>query len=247
MVVNGLHLPSTSKKLGPMAQMWVLPVETSPVDLYRAGKDVRVCGTDCPARSKASGGYGWCYLDMRNPQRVWWMDQGAYGRIDVLDRWEAKALHGLDLRLGAWGDPAVLPFEVVEALARSVRSWTGYTSLWRVCDDRFRRYLCASVHTPAEYETARLLGWTPFRVRLPDEPLLPGEYECPASDQAGNRLTCATCGACNGWGGDRERLRKASATLAVHGSTGPVSYRTWRFDERQLGMWEDPPWLAPST
>ena len=57
-------------------------------------------------------------------------------------------------------------------------------------------------------------GYRTFRVRTESEALLPGEFICPASEEAGKRLTCDTCGACNG-GVDS---KKASPAIIVHGS-----------------------------
>jgi len=64
----------------------------------------------------------------------------------------------------------------------------------------------ASVDTPAERVEAEAMGWRTFRVRLPDEALLPHEAICPASAEAGHKLTCEKCMACDGANGRRGRI-----------------------------------------
>jgi hypothetical protein len=103
------------------------------------------------------------------------------------------------LRLGAYGDPAAIPFEVWRALLQATRSWIGYTHSWRVCDPRFKTIVMASVDTVDEFVTAGLKGWRTFRIRHRDEPLIAGaEFQCPASDEMGHRTTCAECRLCRG-------------------------------------------------
>ena len=72
----------------------------------------------------------------------------------------------------------------------------------------------ASVDTPKESFDAWADGWRTFRVRAADTWLAAREFMCPASEEAGKRLTCSTCMACSG-GIDSKR---ASVTIVVHGS-----------------------------
>jgi hypothetical protein len=121
---------------------------------------------------------------------------------------------GRALRLGAYGDPAAVPYllwiEILTALR--VRSWVGYTHAWARCDARFRSLVMASVDSPEERETACGLGWRTFRVRGRNDPILAGEFVCPAANEAGKRLTCIECNACSG--GD---AGKASPVIIAHG------------------------------
>jgi hypothetical protein len=93
---------------------------------------------------------------------------------------------------------------------------TGYTHQWKACDPAFARLCMASVETPAQREAAMALGYRTFRVRLPEQPVEPGEFTCPASAEAGKRLTCEECGAC---GGAKPGTRQASPTILFHGSS----------------------------
>jgi hypothetical protein len=72
----------------------------------------------------------------------------------------------------------------------------------------------ASVDSPEEAQEARDAGLRYFRVRLQGEALAPREFVCPASEEAGNRTDCATCGACSG----TQRAAQASPVIVAHGS-----------------------------
>ena len=58
------------------------------------------------------------------------------------------------------------------------------------------------------------MGWRTFRVSLDPErdPLRKGEALCPASAEAGKKLTCAQCLACGGADG-----RRSSIYIPAHG------------------------------
>jgi hypothetical protein len=76
----------------------------------------------------------------------------------------------------------------------------------------------ASVDTSAERLLATLLGWRTFRVSN-DGGKERGESICPASKEAGYKLQCIDCGACNG----NTSNRRGDITIKVHGSAGKVS------------------------
>jgi hypothetical protein len=72
----------------------------------------------------------------------------------------------------------------------------------------------ASVDTPSEYADAHAAMWRTFRVRLESDPLAPRESTCPASAEAGHKVNCAQCGACNGAGSGR----KGTIAIVAHGA-----------------------------
>ena len=87
----------------------------------------------------------------------------------------------------------------------------------------------ASVETEAAFRLARRRGWKPFRVRNEDEPVLPGEFVCPASEEAGKRLRCEDCLACCGgeWNG-----KTVTPVIKVHG----MHWKPTRFRKMQKLM-----------
>ncbi|MCP4741374.1 MAG: hypothetical protein GY871_03985 [Actinomycetales bacterium] len=210
-VLTGLGRQSSNAKTGGLLQLWILPDSGSkPHETLRNGEDAAVCG-DCPHRPATNGS---CYVRVYNaPRSVY----AAYQR----DRYPALGTVTLPkrgIRLGAWGDPAALPFGAVESLLKwaqmNALPVLGYTHQWRTADVRWKACLMASADALSEAREARALGWRTFRVRRPDEPLLAREAVCPASVEANHATECAACKACDGNAGGRRN----SIAIMAHGS-----------------------------
>ena len=157
-------------------------------------------------------------------------DEPAYGRLGL----DELALLGWGrlVRLGSYGDPAMVPVEVWEALTWDSVGWTGYTHQWQQPSvQNLRRFVMASVDTVEEMQAAHAMDWRTFRVLMGDQQLIAGlEIQCPASEEGGHRKTCDACRACQGAmpgkpriGGDPEdrwRERKGgrvpSVAIKVH-------------------------------
>jgi hypothetical protein len=107
----------------------------------------------------------------------------------------------------------LIPQRTVEVINAASAGWTGYTHRWRQSPS-YKNALMASVDGPAEREEARALGWRTFRVRSAGTPLMAREFACPASDEAGWRLTCEECLACDG---ARDNPERATPAIAAHG------------------------------
>ena len=100
------------------------------------------------------------------------------------------------VRLGAYGNPDSVPIEVNRAIiAMGNGKHTGYTHNWRTCDQAYAEILMASVDSEAEALEAQARGWRTFRVKGPDEPLLPNEMQCVEQTKG---VQCAPCGICCG-------------------------------------------------
>jgi hypothetical protein len=118
------------------------------------------------------------------------------------------------VRLGTYGDPAAVPAWVWESLTRDCVAHTGYTHQWRRCDVALRSLVMASADSVQDATEAHAAGWRTFRVAMPcDAPKLAGEAICPASAEAGKKLTCEQCRACNGVGTGR----RGSIVIQAHG------------------------------
>ena len=197
--VLGTH--SMNMKTGPMAQLWIMRADISPVEAIYSGQDVSICG-NCPLKGE-NGRKRTCYVNVsRAPLQTW--SGKKQGKLPN------HALRGRSLRLGAYGDPAALPFEVVEKLVRQAINHTGYTHLWRTCDDRFKAILVASCDSENDRIEAKSMGWTTFRIKTPDEPYLLKEDPCPASEEAGKIMQCINCTRCSG-------EQKRDIAINVHG------------------------------
>jgi hypothetical protein len=197
------HASSNSKLTdrlhAEVLQLWVLPRDAYPADAMRSGADASVCGT-CPLRPWRDGQKvsRTCYV---NPMPIGTVWKNASQEVFSA----REAVHGSRarlLRLGAWGDPAALPYDLVselawEARAAGITRRTGYTHAWRNCDARFRHLVMASCEGTLQALQAQLMGWRTFTVQPRGTAPVTG-ISCPASDEAGKRTTCEKCGLCDG-------------------------------------------------
>ena len=209
-VVTGLKQVSENGKTGQVVQVYILRDGVHPIEALRTGEDDAVCG-DCYHRRV--GGAGTCYVNIvHGPNGVYNAhERDRYPMMSPEDA--ARLLAGKTVRLGAYGDPAAVPLVVWTALLSKADGWTGYTHQWRKPFAKgLNRFCMASVETERAMRHAQRKGWRTFRIRDTNDPTLPREIVCPASKEGGQRLTCGTCGACNGG-----RPDKASIVIIAHG------------------------------
>lgn len=216
-ILTGLR-GSKNAKTGEMLQTWILRADVEPVEAVQTGNDAAICG-GCPLRGNFKERK--CYVNVGNgPTQVYraWK-RGRYSPAPRFDSLLRGLAGGRKVRLGAYGDPAAVPFRVWELLTSESAGWTGYTHQWEHprFDPRILDLCMASVEDAAGVE--RLAQKFPsaryFRVRAPGENVAQGEMQCPASKEAGAKLNCANCLACNGGASDRR-----SVSIAAHGSKG---------------------------
>lgn len=208
-IVGILTLGSANTKTGDMSQLWILPADEAPHHAQRSGADEAVCG-DCPFRPLLAkpAGRPVCYVKtFQGPRSTWEAHKGQPVRLREAQG--ALRAHGGGLRLGAYGDPAALPEDVVSLLVDASEFNTGYTHQWR--KHRFRwlqRYAMASCDSPADYARAKAEGWRTFRV-LPRLPMLQERDSAAVASQSqaradneivcpSDRVQCKDCGLCDG-------------------------------------------------
>ena len=80
------------------------------------------------------------------------------------------------------------PFEVYEPILGMLTNNTGYTHAWQTCDQRFKRFMVASVDNPNEYAAAKSLGWVTFRTKFSGGDNFPREMTCPASEEGKKKV-----------------------------------------------------------
>jgi len=211
---------STNTKTGPMWQSWILRSDLHPVTAVNTRQDGAICG-QCVHRGYQERARS-CYVNVAwAPAAVYRSyKEGKYARGWQVADWPPP--NGRALRMGAYGDPAAVPYDVWKLLAYWAGAWTGYTHQWRVCDQRLARFCMASVDSREEYFEALKLGWRTFRVRTPDQPAEPHEIICPASEEAGHATTCAQCLLCSG----TTRPRATNIVIQTHGSRGAAFFET---------------------
>jgi hypothetical protein len=224
-VATALARRSKNPKTGNMVQTYILCDDgETPIEAWMSGADRSICG-NCPHRHEA---LGTCYVNItQGPQTVYRAFQsGTYPRFNA-----KRHLHlfaGRFIRLGTYGDPAAVPLDVWDTVCGVAANWTGYTHQWRTCSRHYRKYLMASVETAGQREQALEMGYRTFRVRLADQPLEKGEFECPASAEQHHRLTCDQCKACSG---AKRGGKNATPTVIFHGPHIAGNWRLHRFEQ----------------
>lgn len=222
LIATGLVAASSNAKTGDLIQTWIMRADMTPQEAVDSGADESVCG-DCPHRGDVVNGKNVnrsCYVTIfqapRNIHKT--AESGKYPRV-TLDA--ARAIFaGRHVRLGAYGDPAAVPFEVWAHVLADAARGTGYTHQWQSCDSRFARYCMASADSAAQGEAARAKGYRTFRVGTPAESLVKGiEFLCPASKEAGVKTNCAACLACGGLSSPN----RASVFIVAHGAAAKVN------------------------
>jgi hypothetical protein len=205
---------SRNSKTGSMIQSYIIRSDVDPVKALKLGLDSSVCGM-CPQRPKLGGA---CYVQVGRSVasifRAFERKRYAAPGIDYDPRIIPELFAGLVFRLGSYGDPAAIPFQVWRACTLKSAGHAGYTHQWRNPAFKAFRSLCmASADTEHDHGAALATGWRTFRVRLLSQAKLVGEVVCPASKEAGHKTTCGSCKAC---GGTSAKAR-ASIVIAAHG------------------------------
>lgn len=214
---GGLRRSKNSKITdgGHAAQLWIIRADMHPADALKTGGDASICG-DCKLRGENGKGRS-CYVNM-NPVFTLYRSFPNMEVVEPFDagtRCDASSL----VRLGAYGDPVALPFDVIDqfmAGARSVgvETFTGYTHQWRSAHENFRRILMASCESAAGHLEAIADGWRTFTLLRPGEKVK-NTVMCPASAEAGYKTNCDSCGLCNGKRDDADKRK--SIFIAPHG------------------------------
>lgn len=216
LIATGLDSKSSNSKTGALVQTWILRSDVIPTEAIHTGADASICGA-CPHRGEIVDGRNVnrsCYVTVfQAPRNVYvTATRGRYARVKG-DKARAL-LAGRNVRLGAYGDPAAVPFYVWNRILSDAARGTGYTHQWRTADPRFSRYCMASADSEAEQRLAAAMGYRTFRVGTIGESLVKGkEILCPASEEAGRRTNCAACLLCGG-----SAVKAKSVFIPVHGS-----------------------------
>jgi hypothetical protein len=210
-------------KTGAMVQTYILRSDIGPIEAIRSGGDAAICG-ECPHRPKKNGT---CYVRVdTGPNMVYkaFKRGSAYHDATQCNLNLSRLFAGELIRLGTYGDPAAIPLSVWSALLKAAGGWTGYTHQWKRSDSQGLKAFCmASCDTLEEDREARGMGWRTFTVLIKGAKAVPGgSFLCPASEEAGKKLTCSECLACDGLSSER----KASVYIPVHG----VAFKQVRFN-----------------
>lgn len=206
---------TTNRKTGPMVQVWILRSDIEPLEATKQGADESVCG-NCPSRHHLGGD---CYVSLaRGPNQVW----RAYkaGRYMKATTESLAIFSGKAVRLGAYGDPAAVPYEALAPIVRRAAMTTGYTHQIGHAnfDRRHLNHCMVSTDSVMATQAHNRHGRRTFRVKTAEEPLLAGEILCPATVK--DFVQCTTCGLCSGAHG-----KGRSIAVDAHGAMASRRYR----------------------
>ena len=112
---------------------------------------------------------------------------------------KVKNTYPVDLvRFGAYGEPVLLPLNVIESLAELGKKTTGYTHQYAKKEyNKYNSFFMASTHSEEEKSNAKKLGFRSFFVSK-EKISTKNAINCPASKESKKNLSCIKCGLCNG-------------------------------------------------
>ena len=201
-------LETSNKKTGEMVQVWILRDGVSPTEAVKTGEDASVCGS-CPHRHHTGGA---CYVNVGHAPRGIYdaYTRGLYPMYDPAEH--ERLLRHRKIRLGAYGDPAAAPYELMNYLAGVGIGHTGYTHQARHknFDERFLSICMVSADSPKQAQQWHEKGARTFRVAMQGDGLFDNEIECLADSMG---MTCHECGLCDGNKRDEKNI-----VIAVHGA-----------------------------
>ncbi len=195
-IATGVFGESKNHKTGDMIQTYILRRDIAPMFARRLGEDFSVCG-NCMHREQST-----CYVNLcHGPIMVHWA--WTDGRYKMYKPSDIEHFRNKYIRIGSYGDPAAVPYEIWENICSVAKGFTGYTHQWKTCDQRLKNLCMASVDTikgyMVEYHEASKLGWRTFRIRESEEnTLMENEFVCPASKEGGAKTNCNKCRMCAG-------------------------------------------------
>ena len=198
-------LVSKNDKTGNMSQVWIIREDVEPLDASKLGYDISICG-HCVHRHYHKGA---CYVNIgQAPNGVFRAyKRGVYPFFD--SEKHSAYITGRKIRLGAYGDPAAAPYDVLSDFVELGVGHTGYTHQYNHpnFDSRFFNLVMASVDTPKMADKLQKKGANTFRVALIGDSLSDTESECLYDAE---QLKCADCLICDGNSGN--------VAIQVHGS-----------------------------
>jgi len=215
-VFTGFSKRSANIKTGAMIQCWILDSRSNPFAISKARKDFSICG-DCPQRHSKKGK---CYVNlMHGPHAVYKaFKRNNYTELDLTNPKHLQMFNDKLVRFGTYGDPAAIDINIWNQIILNgkPKGFTSYTHAWK--QNKFqalKSFSMASCDTEEEAILAQTMGWRTFRSRTNKESLLKTEYMCPASKEAGKKLTCETCLSCNG---AKQPTTPKSVAIILHGT-----------------------------
>lgn len=190
-LATGFDRPSSNMKTGQMIQVWILGTEQHPAVAAYSGEDRVICG-ECPLRLDPETGKRACYVDVsRAPAQIWKTYKAGGYRS-----WDGHSLRMFQhrtIRWGAYGDPVLIPYPIVQKISAASAGWTGYTHQWKKpVFAAYKSHFMASADSEADKIEANSMGWRTFRVG--DHAMDATEILCPNVSRGTQCNACRLCG-----------------------------------------------------
>lgn len=198
-------MKTSNTKTGQMIQTWIIRTDIPPHELVKSGQDQSICG-DCPF----SSGRG-CYVTVfQAPLAVYnAYKKGNYKKLKPSE----IALIAINrvVRLGAYGDPGMVPFNILEALVSKSIGHTGYTHAYNqpFFDPRILKLCMLSANTVEDSIKYNGLGIRTFTAITENDPIPNTAIVCPNTT---HNIQCIDCKLCTGG------INGKSIVVQIHGS-----------------------------
>jgi hypothetical protein len=205
---------SSNIKTGPMTQIWIMARNLHPVESRRTGHDATLQCQGCPYASNQG-----CYVSPLPLMQIWRVYQsGDYETVTMGSPQWSALFDNASVRLGAYGNPSMLPLAMLEDICSRAYMHTGYFHDWNIMPvdlaKSYGRFLMASCE-PSNVQFAQNLGLRTFTVvsEAPSDRSL--GIEC-LSDTKG--IQCIDCGLCDGTQRSNKRNKPLpSVWIKAHG------------------------------
>jgi len=197
--------PSANKKIG-MFSMVIQTYHFSEEQFIDFKDDAKNC-LDCPYSYNMNGGKtGGCYthsgmqgMGLRSMlRRLKKLEIPDYDKQSFNNFVSYIKQFPIELcRLGAYGEPCLLPLRLIGKLVKLSKAHSGYTHQWGKEQYKgYSKYLMASTHNMFETAIANDLGFRAFESSKKMDKKMP---MCPAAKEfKGKSKTCVQCAACCG-------------------------------------------------
>ncbi|KKK84157.1 hypothetical protein LCGC14_2786170, partial [marine sediment metagenome] len=132
-IATGIGIKTSNEKIGDMLPIWILRSDIGPQLATKIGEDFSICG-NCFQKHANS-----CYVNICHGPR-WVYEAFHRDRYKNLDYDTVQYLENRYMRFGAYGDPAAVPIEIWENLAKIAKGYTGYSHQWKKCNPELKKY-----------------------------------------------------------------------------------------------------------
>ena len=201
-------MKTSNEKTGAMIQTWILRSDLNPIEASKSKADISICG-NCSLRQSLGGA---CYVSIHQAPLAVYKSykRGLYPDFNI--DMHKDLFTKRKIRLGAYGDPASVPYKIFDDMVKLCRGHTGYTHQYnhQNFDKRYLDICMVSADTLAIATRMHKQKARTFRVIAIDAPK-PNteEVECLSESEG---LSCIECGQCDGKRSD------PSIYIRAHGS-----------------------------